>query len=478
MQGKVIGILLLIKKYDKPDITYSIDYMKMFGTNGIRGVANDYLECNRLIKIGRSIATVLGPGPIAIAMDTRTSSDMIRSAVSAGIMSMGCDIRRLGVIPTPALQYYVKTHKDVSGGVMITASHNPPEFNGVKCVSKDGTECSPDEERAIEDAFDKDLKTVSWERIGSETMIADAGEDYIDSIIDKIDTDLIKRAKLTVCIDCSNGAAYETTPLLLKRLGVKTLSINTSPDGMFPGHFSEPIESNLSELKALVIRSGADLGAAHDGDADRCVFITDKGRYLTGDVSLALLSKNAVTTNKSKKVVTTVATSSMISDVVKKTGGETELTAVGSPIVARKMMENGGIIGGEDNGGIIFADHQYCRDGAMAIVRMIEMIAKYGSLEEQVNELPVYYTIKHVLNCEDIFKEEILHQIKDNHKKENINTIDGVRIDYGDGWVIMRPSGTEPKFRITSESYDQIVARKRADKFKKEFESIYGKLRR
>lgn len=450
--------------------------MKMFGTNGIRGIANEYLECNMLVKIGMSIAKVLGPGPIAIAMDTRTSSDMIRSAVSAGIMSMGCDIRNLGMIPTPALQYYVKTHGDVTGGVMITASHNPPEFNGVKCISKDGTECSPQEEKAIEDTFDKDLKTVSWEKIGSETIITDAGEDYIDSIIAKSDINLIKRAKLTVCIDCSNGAASETTPLLLKRLGVKTLSINSSPDGMFPGHFSEPVESNLSELKALVTSSGADLGAAHDGDADRCVFVTDKGRYLTGDVSLALLSKNAVMNNDSKKVVTTVATSSMISDVVKKAGGETELTAVGSPIVARKMMENGGIIGGEDNGGIIFADHQYCRDGAMAIVRMIEMIARNGSLEKQVNELPVYHTIKHVLGCEDGLKQKILHILEDNHKNENINTVDGVRIDYDDGWVIMRPSGTEPKFRITSESQDQKVAEERANRFKKEFESIYGKL--
>ena len=448
----------------------------MFGTNGIRGIANEFLECNRLIKIGMSIATVLGPGPIAIAMDTRTSSDMIRSSVSAGIMSMGCDIHNLDIVPTPALQYYVKTHDNITGGVMITASHNPPEFNGVKCISGDGTECSPKEESNIEDVFDQELKTVSWDKIGSEIKIRDAGEAYINSIISKVDVKLIKNASLKICMDCSNGAAYSTTPSMLKRLGVKVIALNAYPDGMFPGHFSEPVESNLSELKKSVVDNRADIGAAHDGDADRCVFITEKGRYLTGDVSLALLSKNAVETSNSKLVVTTVATSSMVSDAVKSVGGITELTAVGSPIVARNMMEKGGIIGGEDNGGIIFADHQYCRDGAMAIARMLEIIAKKGSLEEQVNSLPKYHTIKYVMSCPDCQKEKVLNGLIEIHQNDTINTLDGLRIDYEDGWAIMRPSGTEPKFRITSESKDEIVAKKRADSLKKEFETIIERL--
>lgn len=450
--------------------------MKMFGTNGIRGIANDYLNCNKLIKIGMSIAEILGPGPIAIAMDTRTSSDMIRSAVSAGIMSMGCDIHNLGMVPTPALQYYVKTHKNVTAGVMITASHNPPEFNGVKCVSGDGTECSPEEEHAIEDAFDKDLKVVPWDMIGSETIISDAGEAYINAIISKVDTELIRKAKLSICIDCSNGAASHTTPLLLKRLGVKVFAINSCPDGMFPGHESEPVESNLSELKKVVVDMKCDIGAAHDGDADRCVFVTNTGRYLTGDVSLALLSKNAISLNRGAKAVTTVATSSMVSDTVIAAGGSVDLTAVGSPVVARKMIENGGIIGGEDNGGLIFADHQYCRDGAMAIVRMLEMIARNGPLEYQVNVLPKYYTIKHVMKCDEQFKQTMLSRLKENHSKENVNTLDGLRIDYDNGWVIMRPSGTESKFRVTSESKDKEVAEERGSKFKSEFEEIYKEL--
>ena len=447
--------------------------MKMFGTNGIRGIANEYLRCDMLIKIGMSIATVLGPGPIAIAMDTRTSSDMIRSAVSAGIMSMGCDIHNLGMIPTPALQYYVKTHSDVTGGVMITASHNPPAFNGVKCISSDGTECSHEEESQIEDEFDRDLVVASWDKIGSEIVIKSAGEDYVDSIVSKTNVELIKKANLKICVDCSNGASCYTTPLLLDKIGVKTVILNSCPDGMFPGHESEPVESNLSELKKSVKENNADMGAAHDGDADRCVFITDKGKYLTGDVSLALLSKDAIEKASGEKIaVTTVATSSMVTDSVQNAGGKMILTAVGSPVVARRMITDGGIIGGEDNGGIIFADHQYCRDGALALVRMLEMIAKNGSLEEQVDSLPKYYTIKYVLSCPDELKQVMLSKLKDNHKDDNINTLDGLRIDYEDGWVIMRPSGTEPKFRITSESKNESLSKQRADMFKNEYESI------
>ena len=451
--------------------------MKMFGTNGIRGIANEFLDCNRCMKIGQAIAVILGKGPIAIAMDTRVSSDMIRSAVSAGIMSMGCSIHDLGMVPTPALQYYVKTHDGITGGVMITASHNPPEFNGIKCISSDGTECSPEEEKGIEDEFDKELKTVPWNEIGSEINITDAGERYVDAIVSRADVELIRKAKLSVCIDCSNGAACYTTPMLLERLGVKVTALNAVPDGMFPGHYSEPVKENLTELISKTPAVKADLGAAHDGDADRCVFVTSSGRYLPGDVSLALLSKNAVMTSEgSKKVVTTVAVSSMVSDAVKEAGGSVELTAVGSPKVARRMMDCGGIIGGEDNGGIIIAEHQYCRDGAMAIVRMLESIARNGPLDDQVDRLPKYTTIKHVLACKDEFKEKMLRGLAEKHKDDDLNTTDGIRIDYSDGWAIMRPSGTEPKFRITAESKDPAVAKRYADTLKKEYDQLYSKM--
>ena len=447
--------------------------MKMFGTNGIRGVANEYLDCGLSTKVGMAIAYVLGPGPIAIAMDTRISSPMIASCVSAGLMSMGVDVIDLGMVPTPALQYYVKTHDKVTAGVMITASHNPPEFNGIKCVAGDGTECTHEQESAIEDAYEKDLKTVSWKDIGQMSRVEDAGERYVDSIVSKVDVEAIKRSNIKVVLDCANGASVHTSPLLLAELGVLGVVLNSEPDGMFPGHYSEPVEENLSELKETVVEIGADLGIAHDGDADRCVFVSNTGKYLPGDIGLAILAILCMRNNPSKKqLASTVALSSMVEDAVAAEGGETIRTAVGSPIVARKMIETGAPIGGEDNGGIIFADHQFCRDGAMAAARMIEFIAKNGPLQDQVDKLPVYHTIKSAAYCPDDKKEYLVSEMVKNHSSEKLDRTDGLKIVYDDGWVLLRPSGTEPKFRIYSESKDPAIAKSRSEQFVKEVADI------
>ena len=451
--------------------------MKMFGTNGIRGVANEYLNCELALKIGKAIVTVLGPGPIAIAMDTRISSDMIRSAVSAGLMSMGSDVHNLGMVPTPALQYYVKTHKEVTGGVMITASHNPPEFNGIKCVSADGTECKPEEEAAIEEAYESDIAVKNWKDIGHEVLVDGAGEAYIDAVVSKVDVELIKKAKLKVCVDCANGAAVNTSPLLMRKLGVEAVVINGKPDGMFPGHFSEPVEENLWELKERVVKENADLGFAHDGDADRCVFVSEKGKYMAGDFSLAILCKLQLQSGKGKKlIITPLSTSSMVQEAVEDCGGELTYTAVGSPVVARRMIADGSPIGGEDNGGIIFADHQYCRDGAMSAAKMIEAVARYGSLQAQVDALPKYVTIKAAAHCDNDKKEELVERMATKHSSERIDRTDGLKIIFDNGWVLLRPSGTEPKFRIYSESKDAAVAKARSEQFVSEVAEILGQL--
>ena len=185
--------------------------MKMFGTNGIRGIANEYLSCELALRIGRSVGAVLG-GRIAVATDTRVSSEMIKSALASGLMSVGSDVLDLGMVPTPALQHFVKNRPEVTGGVMITASHNPPEFNGIKCISGDGTECTPEEEARIEDLYETGVECVSWRDVGSVTRVEGAGDEYVESVVSAVDADLIGRAGLTVCVDCANGASVNTTP--------------------------------------------------------------------------------------------------------------------------------------------------------------------------------------------------------------------------------------------------------------------------
>ncbi len=438
---------------------------KMFGTNGVRGVVNQDMNASLALQMGKSIGTVM-PGTVAIACDTRDSCAMLKSAVSSGLMAVGCDVIDLGIVPTPAIQYYVKTHK-VSAGVMITASHNPPEFNGIKVIADDGTEASHQQESQIEETYDTQIPLVAWNKVGKYSIVPGAGDEYVDAVISKLDVVAIKRANLTVVLDCTNGAAFYTSPLLLKKLGVRAITLNSNPQGEFPGHLSEPTEDNLQDLMKMVKATDAVLGIAHDGDADRCVFVDGDGNYVPGDKTLAILGRALVTANGGGTVVTPVATSSVVDEIVTAAGGSVVRTAVGSPIVARKMSEIGGIFGGEENGGLIFADHQFCRDGAMAIGRMLENILKNGPLKDQVASLPVYYTVKKKMVCPDNMKEKVLQYLDNETVDIKKDRSDGLKLLIGNDWVLARASGTEPIFRVYAESKDQAVAEDLALKYQR-----------
>ena len=438
---------------------------KMFGTNGVRGVVNQDMNASLALQMGKAIGNVM-PGTVAIACDTRDSCAMLKSAVSSGLMAVGCNVLDLGIVPTPAIQYYVKTH-EVSAGVMITASHNPPEFNGIKVIAADGTEASHDQESQIEETYDTEIPVVAWNKVGKYTVVSGAGDAYVDAVIAKLDVESIRHANLTVVLDCTNGAAFYTSPLLLKKLGVRAITLNSNPQGEFPGHLSEPTEDNLQDLLKMVKATDAVLGIAHDGDADRCVFVDGDGNYVPGDKTLAILGRSLVAANGGGTVITPVATSSVVDEVVTGVGGSVVRTAVGSPVVARKMSEIGGIFGGEENGGLIFADHQYCRDGAMAIGRMLENIIKNGPLKEQVASLPVYYTVKKKMACPNDMKEKVLQYLDVETVDIAKDRSDGLKLLIGNDWVLARASGTEPIFRVYAESKNKAVAEELASKYLK-----------
>ena len=288
---------------------------RMFGTNGVRGIANEDMCCELALRMGRSVGEVLGKR-IAVAVDPRTSSVMLKDSLCAGLVSVGADVLDLGMVPTPALQHYIKMRDDIEGGVMITASHNPPEFNGIKCIAGDGTECTKEQEDAIEASYHAGVGTVPWDFIGTVERIGGVAEEYIDSVISKVDADSIRGAGLKVVLDCANGCSCATSPLLLERLDVTTVVLNGEPDMRHPGHLSEPTAENLGELIETVKETGADLGIAHDGDADRCVFVTSDGRYVPGDVALALLARYLLGKRNGGKVVVTVATSMIVTSSV------------------------------------------------------------------------------------------------------------------------------------------------------------------
>ncbi|MCL2148170.1 MAG: phosphoglucosamine mutase [Methanomassiliicoccaceae archaeon] len=445
---------------------------RLFGTNGVRGVVNEDMTADLALRLGKAIGAALG-GDVAVATDTRASADMMRAAVSSGIMAAGSDVHDLGVLPTPALQHYVRAHGGVKGGVMVTASHNPPQFNGVKYISSDGTEASREEEEGVEAMCSQEAPCVPWGSVGAVRKVAGAGEAYVDSVVSKVDAEAIKAAGLRVCLDCANGAACETTPMLLERLGVAAVTINCNPQGC-PGRPSEPTEENLSDLLAMTRATGSDLGIAHDGDADRCVFVAGDGTYVSGDKSLALLSRHALSKRKGA-VVTPVSTSSLVEEVVNGAGGSVVYTKVGAPTVARRMIEARAVFGGEENGGLIFPEHQYCRDAGMAVATMLECIAREGPLGGQVSTLPVYHTVKRKVGCPEGMKADVLRHIAGESAGARVDDTDGVKAIFDDGWVLARPSGTEPLFRIFSESKDERVASSRADRYEAAVREYLGR---
>lgn len=427
---------------------------RLFGTFGVRRTANDVLTPEFASRLAASYGSIV-QGTVAIGGDTRTSTPMLKHAITAGLLSSGCDVVDLGILPTPAIQYAVRNYYD--GGIIVTASHNPPKFNGLKFVDEFGIGTPDDMEIAVEEMyFDSEPKRVSWDKIGkvyhNETII----DEYIKETLKRVDVEAIRSRRLKVVVDCGSGAGSYTAPYLLKALGCEVTTLNCQADGFFPGRDPEPIEPNLQDLIATVKDLGADIGLAHDGDADRTICIDEKGNFVLGDKTFALVEKQMLKENNGGIIVTTVATSQAIYDVAEEFGGEVIATAVGDLLVARKLKDTDGLFGGEENGGLIFPDFIYGRDAAMTVAKLLEILAKEDRpFSELVAELPVYYQEKLKIECPDDEKEEVMSKIAEEIKTTTdfeLDTTDGVKILKDDGWVIIRPSGTEPIFRCFAES--------------------------
>ena len=456
---------------------------KLFGTNGIRGVINEDMNSELALGIGLAWGTYLKKTAfkpqVAIGTDARISSYMIKSAIISGLLSSGCDVVDIGRIPTPTLQYMVKT-RNYDSGVIITASHNPPQFNGIKGTSNNGTEFSKNIEEEIEKIyFKKDYSFADWKNVGTVKIMKkeEAVDSYIDGIISNVNVDIIKEKNFNVILDCGNGIGGDVTPQLLERLGCKITKLYCEPNGMFPGRNSEPTPENITDLIKKVIDKNADFGVAQDGDADRAIFIDEKGKYIWGDKTLSLAAKYITKQRNGGITVTPVTTSSCLDDIVIQNGGKVIHTKVGSPIVASVMIENNAIFGGEENGGLIFPEMQYCRDSAMTIAKIMEIMANENkSLSELIGEIPNYYMVKTKTHCpenkKNIVMNEIINQTKNDKKVKKIDKTDGVKLFFEDGWILMRPSGTEPMFRIYSESKNKEEAINLSIIYKKIIEDI------
>src|SRR5947208_1703443 len=392
-------------------------------------------------------------GPVGLARDPRLSGPMLVRAAASGLMSAGCDVIDLGMVPTPCAQYFVAKSGHLKGAIVVTASHNPREFNGLKAIDARGMEMRREDEESIEAIFFEDrFHAAAWSDVGSSRADDTAIPRYMEAIEAKVDAEGIRKRNPMVVVDPGNGAGCVVTPYLLRSLGCRVLTLNAQPDGAFPGQLPEPTSDHLGDLMRVVSEVHADLGIAHDGDADRATFVDDKGAFVVGDKALALLARAAVK-GRGGTVVTPVSTSSVVEEVVRASGGKVMRTRVGSPIVARAMFESGAVFGGEANGGVIFPDHQFCRDGAMSAAKMLELLAHEGkSLSALVAELPQYHIKKANVEVPVERREAVLAAIVELAKGRKVDSTDGVKILETDGAVLVRPSGTEPIFRVYAEA--------------------------
>jgi len=438
---------------------------KLFGTSGVRGVVGEQITPELVMDLGLALATNLGnSGTVVVGKDPRTSSDMLESCLISGLLSGGCDIKRLGVVPTPIVSFAVR-RLNAKAGVMITASHNPPEYNGLKFWDYSGMAYSPQLEDEIESIyFGKRMKRVSWERIGS------VGEvEVLESYIDEVAAAVRLKRKYKVVVDCGNGAGSLVTPCLLRRLGCKVTTLNSHIDGFFPGRGLEPSPENLGELCSVVKSIGADLGLAHDGDADRIAAVDELGRVAQADKLLGLVAVHQVG-RKGDVVVTTVDASSVVDDSVSGVGGKVVRTRVGDMSVAAAVKEHRAVFGGEPSGAWIFPSVSLAPDGPLAAIKILELLDSTSKkLSKLLDALPEYSTAREKVACPNERKAGTMEKLEARLKKEfsgvvRTLTVDGIRLELKDGWVLVRPSGTEPYIRVTAEGKTPERVREIAEK--------------
>jgi len=405
--------------------------MKFSGSSGIRMKWGE-----ELINLAYQLGIGLGNEfkDIVIASDFRETSDALLSILAGGMMAGGANVYYGGKVPTPTLAYAAQNHEV---GVMVTASHNPPEYNGIKLWNPDGSAFIDEQIQGI-----RDRGVREWDEVGKMK---------IENILEEHKTALLKEfgdLDLNVMIDCSNGAGSVLTPFIFRELGARVTTLNCHPSGYFSGHPSEPSEKNLEVLKRMVVNKKADLGIAHDGDADRFIAITASGKYLSGDYILAIFIKALGFT----RIVAPVDSSMLLDNFA-----EVIRCKVGDANVSQVMKEKDVEFGGENSGTQIFARWRYTPDAIYAALKFAE-IAMGEDIDSIVSVFPEYYTLRKSVYYDN--REEMERKIELFIENYDVERIDGYRVSFKDGWFLIRFSGTEPKIRITVEFEDKDKAKK------------------
>jgi len=417
-----------------------LDIMSLFGSSGIRGVIGQDFTPDLAVSISEAVAS--NNHEIVIGRDTRTTGPMVSQALIAGATSMGANVHDAGMVSTPTLA------REAAGfdcGIMVTASHNPSQYNGVKLWNPDGSAFDTPQMTEVENRIiNRAYEPKSWRHVGTTFILEGALERHVEAIAKALGT-----ASAQVVLDCGCGATFEVSPRALRTLGCRLTTLNCQADGFFPGRTPEPTEDQLPDLKELVLKKGADVGIAHDGDGDRMVAVDDRGRFIDGDRLIALFASSL----KVKGVVAPMDASMVLDDLV----GKVVRCKVGDVYVAEALKQHSLDFGGEPSGTYIFPKETYCPDGVYAGALLAKM-ASEQKLSEVVDALPSYPARRTSHQFEARARREVEERLASAAAQldcDRMLTLDGFRAEYPDGWFLVRLSGTEPKLRVTVEARDR-----------------------
>jgi len=436
------------------------------GISGARGVVGESLNPIVAAAFGSAFGTLLGGGPVVVGRDSRLSGPLLEAAVVSGLRAVGCDVVRIGVVPTPTVQNQVR-EIGAAGGMAITASHNPAEWNAFKFIAGDGTFLAAAAAESLFRLVDKDQFAFRrYDRLGHETTDTSAIDRHLSRILALpfLDRDAISRRRLKAVVDATNGAGGLILPQLLRRLGVEVIELNCEPTGHF-ARGPEPTAENLGELCARVVAARADLGLACDPDVDRLSLVAADGEALGEEFTLALAAEFALKRAGGGDVVTNVSTSMAIDEVARRFGGRVHRTAVGEAHVVERVRALGAVIGGEGNGGVIYPALGLMRDASVAAAILIQHLTDWGgSLKSLAETVPRFAIVKAKLPAGSVGLEAVAERLLAERPGGDVDRTDGVKLRWRDSWVHLRSSNTEPIIRVIGEARTPAAARALVDR--------------
>jgi len=451
----------------------------MVSVSGVRGRVGEALTPEVMARFAAgfgawALARSGGKATIVVGRDSRVSGPMFQPVVHSALQSVGCNVLDIGMVPTPTVQLAVE-HHHAAGGLAITASHNPIEWNALKFIGPSGLFLDGAEAADMRKVVDGDIPRATWDRLGTVSSDKDAAREHIEKILALpfLDVPGIRKRGFRVGLDCVRGAGGAFMPVLLELLGCKLATINMEPDGRFPRP-PEPIAENLGELQKLVLDSHCDLGMAVDPDVDRLALVSDEGVAIGEDYTLALAAK-VVLRHRKGPVVTNLSTSRIIDDIAAEAGTRVIRAAVGEVNVATRMRAENAPVGGEGNGGVILSELHLGRDAPVGAVLILQLLLEEGEkrpLSKIVASYPRYIIVKDKLDRPDAPLDTVYEALKKAFPDAEVDTQDGLRLTWPDRWVHIRPSGTEPIVRVIAEAPSAAEAEKLVRDCRKPVEAL------